>query len=391
MRFACITDFPIILSPYQLKIISGVVEECESHAIPCCIFGGCRQFRLKTRGTDNYDGYIFWAIRDPCSALEQLAAKIPSVWLLTPRRKPCNMVLIDSVNAVNRIVGHLYSEGFRRIGFLNLVNLPWAHERYEAFIQSIKKNQDLECKPGWVYGYGTNSRYNLPPAAWKDYGKCADDFLSRRDLPEAVVCANDGQAYALLSRALQKGMRVPQDIAVTGFDNRDYPGGILPRVTTARVDFQLLGRLAARQLFDILNGLRISTDIIRYRPDILVRQTSLGSSFNKTAVENEDFREIVNAHIYRRLSEPRLSRSISACCGYAHEYFLIKFSHTFGRPFTEYLNTLRIDQACSLLRDTRKTVSEIAFESGFQHLQNFYRKFSGTVGCTPTAYRRHPR
>lgn len=64
------------------------------------------------------------------------------------------------------------------------------------------------------------------------------------------------------------------------------------------------------------------------------------------------------------------------------------FSHTMGRPFSRYLNEVRISYACSRLLDSDDTVLSIALDAGYESLTNFNRRFKQLRGMTPREYRR---
>lgn len=59
-----------------------------------------------------------------------------------------------------------------------------------------------------------------------------------------------------------------------------------------------------------------------------------------------------------------------------------------GKSFTELLLSFRMDNAVSLLKDTRMPIADIAYEVGYENVETFNRMFKKTYSCTPTAYRR---
>jgi AraC-like DNA-binding protein len=73
--------------------------------------------------------------------------------------------------------------------------------------------------------------------------------------------------------------------------------------------------------------------------------------------------------------------------GYNYQYLSRTFHKLFGINFREMLNQYRFDYACALLRDTDRSVAEIAFESGFQSLRSFNQFCKETVGRTPKELR----
>jgi LacI family transcriptional regulator len=79
-------------------------------------------------------------------------------------------------------------------------------------------------------------------------------LLGREAVPEAVACANDQMAIGVMRELQRSGIRVPADVAVTGFDNI-FPGGIVdPTLTTVGQPFRELGRRAAARLLERIAG-----------------------------------------------------------------------------------------------------------------------------------------
>lgn len=86
-----------------------------------------------------------------------------------------------------------------------------------------------------------------------------------------------------------------------------------------------------------------------------------------------------SAELSQAEAAERLRMSPRAFCRY--------FRHRLGKSFRQYVNELRVARACSKLLHSEDAISEIAFESGFNNLANFNRRFRETVRCTPTEYR----
>lgn len=69
-------------------------------------------------------------------------------------------------------------------------------------------------------------------------------------------------------------------------------------------------------------------------------------------------------------------------------YFSRVFKQSTGRTFVEFVNRLRISKSCELLADGDKPVTDVCFESGFNNISNFNRRFQQLKGMTPSHYRR---
>lgn len=79
---------------------------------------------------------------------------------------------------------------------------------------------------------------------------------------------------------------------------------------------------------------------------------------------------------------------ISATAGFNKHYFCRLFKKECGIGFSEYLNLVRVFKAQKMLKNTNKTIIEIAFDTGFSSISHFNRVFKKHIGCTPTIYRR---
>ena len=90
-------------------------------------------------------------------------------------------------------------------------------------------------------------------------------------------------------------------------------------------------------------------------------------------------------------TEPVTLDSVSRALCVSKSYLSHTFSRQLGANFRTYVNTLRLDFACSLLRGADRTVTQIAYESGFESQRTFNRAFSQQYGMTPSRYRQHNR
>ena len=80
----------------------------------------------------------------------------------------------------------------------------------------------------------------------------------------------------------------------------------------------------------------------------------------------------------------------AAQVGYAPAYFSRKFHDAYGMTFSEYVNRVRIGNCLTMLRESNRSVREVAEACGFRNQANFVRIFRRTVGMTPANYRRQP-
>ncbi|MGW4795962.1 substrate-binding domain-containing protein, partial [Nonomuraea sp. NPDC004297] len=99
-------------------------------------------------------------------------------------------------------------------------------------------------------------------------------LLELPEPPDAVLCANDVMAIGALDVAARRGLRVPEDLAVMGFDDIDAAGMVSPGLTTMANPAREIGRATAARLLDRLGGAigEPSTELVV--PARLVRRRS---------------------------------------------------------------------------------------------------------------------
>jgi LacI family transcriptional regulator len=144
---------------------------------------------------------------------------------------------VDYLSGMRQVVDHLHQLGHKRIAYVGgqpaLKNIL---SRHDAYLASMKA---LGLEPGPVL-IG-NQRF--------DGGYTAgQSILKMSPRPTAAVAVNDLTAAGLISALTQGGLRVPEDISVTGFDNTYLAAYFVPRLTTVDMHPDLLGRLAADAL-----------------------------------------------------------------------------------------------------------------------------------------------
>lgn len=112
-----------------------------------------------------------------------------------------------------------------------------SQERYDTFLQFINEN-NITLKDNRLFLHGDYS-----------YGfamRCANEiFEDKKNLPDIIVCVNDHTALTVISLAKEKGIRVPEDLKVTGYDNLRYARHAVPSIASCDGQNELLGKYAA--------------------------------------------------------------------------------------------------------------------------------------------------
>lgn len=100
--------------------------------------------------------------------------------------------------------------------------------------------------------------------------------------------------------------------------------------------------------------------------------------------------DAIDEGIQRREDETLTLRRLSQKLGYSEYYMTRKFREVTGLPFRDYLRRRRLAFALKEVRDSERTLLEIACDHGFSSHEAFTRAFKALYGVTPSAYRRRP-
>ena len=172
--------------------------------------------------------------------LRTLAAQLPVVVIAgSPDQPVTDVYLSDNTSGMTALTGHLTGQlGYHRLCFVaGPKDAPDAQARQVAFEQAVA------ASPGSSIDQVIHGDFS------EDSGiAAARTLLGRTALPQAVVCANDQMAIGVLRELQRSGIRVPADVAVTGFDDV-YPSRVIdPALTTVSQPFNDLGGRAAVRL-----------------------------------------------------------------------------------------------------------------------------------------------
>lgn len=156
-------------------------------------------------------------------------------------------VVSDEYGGVKLAVEHLVSRGHRDIAMVAGRFSPYiVGERYNAFLRLTEE-----------YGVPVDAaNIKMCDAEIDSATQATIELLDRRDRPTAVFGANDVIAAGAMKAAIRLGLRVPQDVAIVGFDDSTMCSVMEPELTSVRVNCRRMGELCVERLQALLNGER---------------------------------------------------------------------------------------------------------------------------------------
>ena len=207
---------------------------------------------------------------DPGSALlDEIARTTPLVIVDRTRDDAAfSSAAADDVEGGRLAVEHLLDRGHRSIAFVGGPRtLGQVRERYEG--------ARIACAEA---GVGEDSLVEIvTPALGFADGRGAGERLAgmpRKRRPTAAFCANDLVALGLLQHAMLTGQRVPDDLAIVGFDDIDFAAAAAVPLTSVRQPRAALGRAAAELLLDEANEPDRMREQLSFTPELVGRAST---------------------------------------------------------------------------------------------------------------------
>ncbi|MCH3961913.1 MAG: GGDEF domain-containing protein [Solobacterium sp.] len=205
---------------------------------------------------DHYDGValqgnVSWPVEKRQAIADQCRDRgIPCVSINYPLRS-CTYIGTDNYEAMAKMVSHLIViHGSRRPYFVTgLAKSQEAIDRQRAFTDVCAR-------------YGIHE-YRILEGNWNvaSGAAAAEQILKEEHLPDALVCSNDDEAIGAMNVLKEHGIQVPQDILVTGFDNRDIGIAYVPRLTTVSRDYATILYTGMDALYRMFHGEKLNDSI----------------------------------------------------------------------------------------------------------------------------------
>jgi DNA-binding LacI/PurR family transcriptional regulator len=165
---------------------------------------------------------------------------VVAVFEQAPADVPVVSVTADNRGGARLMAEHLIEHNHRRIAFIS-TRAPWpmVEERLRGYRDALRAH-GIQCDPALEASEGV--------WAPSDGSHMADRLLALPDPPTAIMCGNDLLALGAMRAAKLRGLRVPDDVAVTGFNDFEFAQFVDPPLTTVRVPGYDLGRAAAESV-----------------------------------------------------------------------------------------------------------------------------------------------
>jgi len=258
-------------NPFYSRVLYGVESELRHHGGYNLLFSVIpdevkseNDFPKKIR-ENNVDGLLLISKMDDNFILKMREKEIPLVlvdYFITGGNLNC--VISDNFWGTYRAVEYLISLGHKRIGLLSgPQNHPTIKERISGYKQALEDNKitssclSEEGNLRFSGGYQAMSR-----------------LMNHHPLPSAIFAVNDETAIGAMRAIKEKGLKIPEDISVVGFDDIEQSSHTDPPLTTVRVYKEDMGRAAVKKLLEIIERKEEISEKVVIPTKLVIRKSS---------------------------------------------------------------------------------------------------------------------
>lgn len=231
-----------------------------------------RRLILPMDFSEEIDGLIIISVFSREYFAEILKRELPTVCLdfsesVGKTDCPVDIVLSEGTESVRTITKQLIGQGLKRIGFVGDISYcRTIRDRYTGYMAALGEFGIVPL-PDIVAIRHVPGRYY----AAEEVGAYLDGI---HEMPEAIVCANDVIAMLVVKALRARGFSVPEDVAVTGFDNQEELSQMDAFLTTVRVGNTRLGKRLACQLFFRLQHPELPREMVTVDTEVIFRDSS---------------------------------------------------------------------------------------------------------------------
>ncbi|MAX24557.1 MAG: hypothetical protein CMJ19_08630 [Phycisphaeraceae bacterium] len=242
-----------------------------------CTYGSVEEEHklLQFMQQDHVDGIILYTCEGPQDdlshqTLKQLFdQKTPVVYVGKQNPLlPMDNLSVDNRLGITKAVRYLKRIGKRHITFLSGDTCNWAYQqRVDSFKRAMKAAK-LKCPSQAILAQGTSSV--------ETGGALLPKLMEQMPQTEAVVCSNDLMAIGAMYAAIQMGLKVPENLAVIGFDDIQMATLVRPQLTTLRQPITEIAQQTCQFLLNRLTGMsdEKTPQSLLIEPELVVRESA---------------------------------------------------------------------------------------------------------------------
>ncbi|MEZ3500968.1 LacI family DNA-binding transcriptional regulator [Pantoea sp. KPR_PJ] len=238
-----------ITNPFCSRVVQGIEAEAEAQGYHILLCNSASQLQRKSAYLGLLTGKVVDGVisLDAASTLKEIAGIIGDApWVQCAEHDPAiaaSSVTIDNRGAARETIRYLAGKGRRRIGLVNSdMRYLYSHEREAGYYEGLE-----QLALSW-HGVAYADEISCEAGS-----QALRQLLQQAEPPDAVLAVSDVLALGVVHAAQEAGLRVPEDVAVVGFDGIPFTRSLNPPLTTIE---QPMYQLGARSVQLLLQRIR---------------------------------------------------------------------------------------------------------------------------------------
>jgi len=237
---------PDIQNPFYVDVLRGIedVASSKNYALIMCNFGQDKEkerMYLEILQSESIDGLIAAPASEDDPQLKKMLSNGLPVVCVDRGLKEANVdvVLVDNVDGAYKAVDHLAKSGYRRIAYISgMPTIPSSRLREKGYREALADN-----------GIPFNQELVRYGDSKHESGiRLCEELLNLSSPPDALFTGNNLITLGALETIHRKKLRIPEDIAIVGFDDMYWSNSLNPPLTAVRQPAYEIGKRAAELL-----------------------------------------------------------------------------------------------------------------------------------------------
>jgi LacI family transcriptional regulator/LacI family repressor for deo operon, udp, cdd, tsx, nupC, and nupG len=262
---------PDIQNPFFADLARGVEDVAQQHGYLVFLGNSDEDAAKEKRYLDvmraeSVDGIIVPPSSETDEAVADLVRRQLPVVCVDRRllRGKVDTVLVDNVRGAAEAMEHLIGLGHHRIGFIEgLPQLSTSRERLQGYRQALE-DHGISFDPSLVRQGDSRQESGR---------ELTRELLELPDRPTALLVGNNLMTLGSLVMIHQKGLRIPEDVAILGYDDMPWALALNPPLTAVRQPGDEVGRRAMELLLQRIRDPQRSVSLVMMQPELVVRKS----------------------------------------------------------------------------------------------------------------------
>lgn len=223
--------------------------------------------KLISTFSQHHDGVIIIGdLRNDEETIKKIIEDFPGIVAMCrgSKMKEITGVNVNNNKGIKLLLDHLVDLGHKKFAFLDGGWVGDNIDRKKGFIEYLEKAR-YAIDPDWIQKAGSSA----------DTGyEAMKKLLKMSARPTAIIAADDVLAIGAMKAITESGLKIPEDISITGFDDIDLADFVCPALTTIHQPVEEMSALALKLLMDVIDGGSPQNRIFQMEPELIVRKST---------------------------------------------------------------------------------------------------------------------